>query len=232
MADASLPTMPNVAQIDPAVTMDPASRTVDPSTGTVQGQLGSMLDSGSPLMEQAGANGKMAANDRGLVNSTMGVQAGESAMIAAATPIATADATAYNTAAGQNQANTQQANQVNSAAKNQINSLNTGAINTAIDTNAKGIINTNIQNSQNDTGIAQTNLNNASAQKVAAINDMSGLSKTALDAVQANNINANLDASSRPVANQTVTNNFKSLADFTAATAGIPGLAAGLSFTF
>lgn len=61
---------------------------------TVQGQLGSMLDSDSPLMKQAATMGKQQANQRGLLNSSMGVGAAQNAMIRNAMPIAQQDAAA------------------------------------------------------------------------------------------------------------------------------------------
>lgn len=59
---------------------------------TVQGQLGSMLGSDSPLMKQAATMGKQQANQRGLLNSSMGVGAAQNAMIRNAMPAAQQDA--------------------------------------------------------------------------------------------------------------------------------------------
>jgi len=59
---------------------------------TVQGQLGSMLDSDSRLMKQAATMGKQQANQRGLLNSSMGVGAAQNAMIRNAMPAAQQDA--------------------------------------------------------------------------------------------------------------------------------------------
>ncbi|QJQ93908.1 MULTISPECIES: hypothetical protein [Halomonadaceae] len=64
------------------------------STGldSVQGQLSSMLDGNSPLMKQAATMGKQQANQRGLLNSSMGIGASQGAMINAAMPAAQQDA--------------------------------------------------------------------------------------------------------------------------------------------
>ena len=51
---------------------------------TVQGQLGGILASGSPLMQQADTSANQAMNAKGLLNSSMAVGAGENAMIASA----------------------------------------------------------------------------------------------------------------------------------------------------
>jgi hypothetical protein len=62
---------------------------------TVQGQLGDILKTGNPLIEAAKARAAQAANARGLQNSSMGVQAGEEAMVNTALPIAQQDAALY-----------------------------------------------------------------------------------------------------------------------------------------
>lgn len=60
---------------------------------TVQGQLNGILNNpNSPLMVQARTAGNEYANSRGLLNSSIGAGAAESAMINAATPIAQQDA--------------------------------------------------------------------------------------------------------------------------------------------
>lgn len=56
------------------------------------GRLAKMLSSGSPYLEAARTKAAQASNARGLLNSSMGVQAGEQAAIEAAQPFATTDA--------------------------------------------------------------------------------------------------------------------------------------------
>ncbi len=56
------------------------------------GRLSRMLSSGSPYLEAARTKAAQASNQRGLLNSSMGVQAGEQAAIEAAQPFATTDA--------------------------------------------------------------------------------------------------------------------------------------------
>ena len=77
-------------------TYTPTLATQDPNKGTVAGQIKGIIDSGSPLMEQAQARSTEAANARGLVNSSMAVQAGQAALYDAALPIASADANTSN----------------------------------------------------------------------------------------------------------------------------------------
>lgn len=83
---------------------DPAQRTVDAATETVSGQLDRILSKGSPLLQGAQTRAAQAANRRGLINSSMAVEAGEKALIDTALPIAGADAGVYGTAARENMA--------------------------------------------------------------------------------------------------------------------------------
>ncbi len=61
------------------------------STG-VAGRVNALTSGGGPLMQTARTQAAQTAAQRGLVNSSLGVQAGEQAVINTATPIATADA--------------------------------------------------------------------------------------------------------------------------------------------
>lgn len=70
---------------------------------TSQGQLKGILESGSPLMTQAKAQGLQTANQRGLLNSSIAAGAAQGAMIERATPLATQDAQTNAAAAQANQ---------------------------------------------------------------------------------------------------------------------------------
>ena len=65
------------------------------SDATVAGQMNKILSSGSPLLERAKTRAAQAANSRGLLNSSMGVQAGEEAVLTTAMPMAQQDASTY-----------------------------------------------------------------------------------------------------------------------------------------
>jgi hypothetical protein len=58
---------------------------------SVAGHLDSLLRSDSPLMQRAASQGLMAANRRGLLNSTQAVEAAQAAMLDRAIPIASQD---------------------------------------------------------------------------------------------------------------------------------------------
>ena len=71
------------------------------------GRLNSMISSGSPLMQSAQTRGNQAAARRGLMGSSMGIEAAQKAMIDSAAPFATTDAGLYAQGA---RSNTEQAN--------------------------------------------------------------------------------------------------------------------------
>lgn len=68
---------------------------IDPATDTVQGQAESIIAKDSPLMQQAATRGKQYAASRGLLNSSMGSQATQAAVMDRAIPIASQDASTY-----------------------------------------------------------------------------------------------------------------------------------------
>lgn len=65
------------------------------ATDTTAGQLDSILANDSPLMQRARALAAQQMAQRGIVNSSMGVEAGVGAMLDRATPIAQTDAQLY-----------------------------------------------------------------------------------------------------------------------------------------
>jgi len=101
-----------------AQTYTPATRAVD-SRGTVSGQVDSILAKDGPLMERARAIAREQANSKGLINSSMAVQAGQQAMIDSAMPMASQDAQAYNNADSENMGAVNNASQFNAGSKNQ-----------------------------------------------------------------------------------------------------------------
>lgn len=75
--------------------------TIDQSKQTVQGQLDNLISQDNPLMKKAKAAGTQYANQRGLLNSSIGAGATQSAMMDYAMPIAQTDAATYNQFASQ-----------------------------------------------------------------------------------------------------------------------------------
>lgn len=97
-SQSSNPTVAGTSTYSAAKVNNPNQWNVDPSQ-TVQGQLSGILNSGSPLMQQAESQGLLTANKRGLLNSSISAGEAQNAMLTAATPIAQADA-ATNAKAG------------------------------------------------------------------------------------------------------------------------------------
>lgn len=121
------PVPPPTLQSGAISQFDPASMgsAVQAPITTASDQLKTILDANGPLMQQAATQGNQAAAKRGLLNSSMGVQASQQAVIGAASPLAQQDANALN-----------QGNQFNTSAANQANQANAGWQQDANKTNA------------------------------------------------------------------------------------------------
>lgn len=132
---------------------------------TVQNQLSNIVDSNSPLMQQARTTALQQMNRRGLINSSMAIGAGQDAVIKNALPIAQQDAQMFG-----------RAGEFNANAANQMAQFNTGQTNSARQFSAAAqnqseLANQAAKNSaaQFTAGAAnQASLANASAQNQAA----------------------------------------------------------------
>lgn len=92
--------------------------------GLVENRIRDIVKGNSPLMQQAEQLANARSNDRGMLNSSIGTAAGQSAVLTAAAPIATADAGSINQAMT-NTANAQNAaGQFNAGAENSTSQLN------------------------------------------------------------------------------------------------------------
>lgn len=121
-------TAPDVAQTK-AFGYSPTTTAVNDSTDTVSAQLDRIINKGGPNMERAGAFGDQTSQARGLLNSSIGVEAAQGAMIDRALPIAQADANTYSTTRLTNQQAENQAGQFNAAAANSGGQFNAGEAN-------------------------------------------------------------------------------------------------------
>jgi hypothetical protein len=115
----------------------------DSNTTLVRDQLNTVLNKGGALMQTAATQGNQGAASRGLLNSSMGIQAAQQAVIGAAGQIASADANALNqgsqfnaqqqNAISLDNAKRQDANsQFNTQQSNAMNQWNAGQQNEAI----------------------------------------------------------------------------------------------------
>lgn len=117
---------------------------------TVAGQVKGIIDSNSPLMQQAVQKANEASNGKGLLNSSMAVTSGQSALYGAAMPIAQQDAQTYANAAHANADAANQNSQFNANATNASNAFN------ATQTNAMTSQNTAATNDMTKTVMADS----------------------------------------------------------------------------
>lgn len=123
----------------------PTNRTVD-ANQTVQGQIGDIVAKNSPLQQLAESRSTQRMNDRGLINSSMAIGAGQSALYDAAMPIAQADAQTYGRAAEMNQVAANQASQFGAQATNTASLANAEAGNRSDEQQASLIQQANLAN--------------------------------------------------------------------------------------
>ena len=145
--------------------VDAVNTTVDPLTGTVQGQLANIIDANSPLLQRAVARANQASNDRGLLNSTQNITAGQAALYDAAMPIASQDANAYNTTRLTNQAATNAASTANAQMYTAVSQSNVQAALQA------GIV--SVEQANEISKFNASSINDASKFNAASSNDMS-----------------------------------------------------------
>jgi len=109
---------PQLDQIASGAQIAPVVQGYDESNG-VAGRVDRITRSSSPLMQTAATRASQQANQRGLRNSSLAVQAGQQAVIEAAAPIATADASMFQTQSLTNQNARNRTNEFN--ANNRVN---------------------------------------------------------------------------------------------------------------
>lgn len=144
-------------------------------------QLSGILNKGGPLMQQAATTGNQQAASRGLLNSSMGIQAAQNAVIANAAPLAQADANSINTAGQFNTGATNQMNQFNTGNQQQTNLANQQATNAVNNANAGFTQQASAQNQQQQNAMAQWN---AGQQNEATLKSMDVNSREQLAAIE------------------------------------------------
>lgn len=118
-------TTPQMEDAGIAALQNPAQVTAAQTAGTTTSQqLEGILNKGGALMQQAATTGNQQANSRGLLNSSMGIQAAQSAVLGQAVPIASSDASAINQTNQFNTQNQQRTNELNVGAENDWSKFN------------------------------------------------------------------------------------------------------------
>lgn len=116
---------PNIQDYNAAQLGNPTNWNVT-GNQTVAGQVRDLIAEDSPLQQQARTRAMQDANRRGLMNSSMAVQAGQAAMYDAALPIAQADAATQARSAAWNAEQNNQFKQFDANALNEAARFNTG----------------------------------------------------------------------------------------------------------
>lgn len=147
------------------------------SKQTVAGQVKDIIAADSPLQQQTEARSTMKANSRGLLNSSMAVTAGQSALYDAALPIAQADAAVNASAANFNANSANSAKQFTAQAGNQQNIVNQEAGNRAKEYGASA---QNQLTGQTNTITAQANQSNADAANKLSMQGLDNQFKVAI----------------------------------------------------
>lgn len=151
-----------------AATANSAQRTLDPNE-LVSNQVNKIMSADSPLLQQAEGRAKVAANSRGLLNSSMAIQAGQGAVMDRAVPIAQADASAITRVADTNTANNQQTNIFNAGNQQQTNIQNANNQQQNNQFNAEKQNNNNIVNATEQNKILAQFLDQGSKLRLADI---------------------------------------------------------------
>lgn len=172
--------------------MAPAQINVTPDQ-TVQGQVKSIIDQNSPLMQQAETRSLQNMNTRGLINSSMAVGAGQAAVLDAAMPIASQDASTYAKNASDNAAFTNQFAMANNAqgydiTKNKLQQEQKFGYDTALTT------------MQNDSAKELANITAQYRNLTQASATMASLSNNAADHIHSIMVNEGLDAPAKQAA--------------------------------
>ncbi len=144
--------------------IQPFTNTFDESQG-VEGRVNRITSAGSPLLTTAETQAKQDTARRGLMNSSIGVQAGRQAVINTALPIAQADASLF-----QQQSLTNQQAQNQAASQNASNAINAGTRGVELDVNASQFAD-NMKQADKDFGLRQQQVDNQASQFTSSQND-------------------------------------------------------------
>lgn len=144
---------------------------------TVQGQVNGIIAENSPLMQQAETRAKQQMNERGLMNSSMAVGAGQAALYDAALPIAQQDASTHANAGQYNANATNTASQFKAGAENTVALANQDATNRASEYGATA---TNALQQQSNAIRQQSAQSDADASNKLAMQDLDNQFKVAI----------------------------------------------------
>lgn len=192
-------------------------------------QVNKVTDPNSPIMQRAVAAANEASNDKGLLNSSMGVGAAENAVLQAAVPIATGDVNAMNTAGLATQ---QQQSQASLSNAQQANAMQTAQ---AQLTSQSNLQNAQAQNAQIMSQMGQENqvqlnaLNNQYQSYLNTNQNASTLYNNVMAQIGNIQSNSNIDAATKSTQIQQMMTYLNSGLSMMSAVSGL-NLSAGLNF--
>lgn len=170
--DASKIEAPTVANglLGTAVKADVATRNpLDASKETMWGQMNAITASDNPFMQMAETKAKQGMNDRGLLNSSMAITAGQAAAYDAAAPIASFDANAYKSVGDMNFNAQHSVNLANASSANSMAQFNAGQTSNIASKNADLLQNNNQYNTTVSNEGAKANMDAANKINLADI---------------------------------------------------------------
>ena len=159
-----------------------AQTQVNQPTDTVQGQIAGIIDTNSPLMQQAARRAAEQANTRGLLNSSIAVGAGQEAVMDRALPIAQQDASTYTNTRLANQNSTNAGLQFSAAAENQASQTNASL---GTDTSQKNAAASNTLQLTNMDQAFKTAITNTDAQNKVVLQQLGDQTKVGLANIEA-----------------------------------------------
>lgn len=200
--------LPATAGYNPTPVAAPTKWEVTPDQ-TVAGQVKTLIDENSPLMQQARTSAAKESGRRGLINSSMAVQAGENAVYQAAVPIATADAATYGKAAGYSVDQVNQTNNKNAEFTNAAAQFNATAANQRTLQEMNNETQVRIGQMDNANKLALQELTNTNQKLIQTNSNAASLMNQATGVINNIMMNDKMDAAAKTEASRQVYENLK-----------------------
>ena len=207
----STPATQNTATTYNPTTGTAPQYTLNPATDTTSGQLNSVIDQNSPLMQRAKALGMQTANDRGMLNSSIAAGEAQNAVLAAATPIAQSNAAANLQTGLTNVQNANTMAQTNVQQQNQAAAAGAQAVNTASLQNVQNTQQTNLANASEinkinslavdeNTKLMLQNIVSGNAQLIQGNAELGQMYNSTMQNIQAITMSTTMDAAAKQAA--------------------------------
>lgn len=185
---------------------DPTKWNVTPEQ-TVEGRVNGIIDKDSPIIQAARTRAGQASNARGLLNSSMGVEAGESAAYDAALPIASVDAQTSAKAAGYNADASNQFAVKNVDAQNTLNGQKLAADTQRYTASLDAQTRTALANLDSSTKLQLTQLDGQNKQLLQTNSSAANMFSTYMNSIASISQSTNMDQAAKDTATQNAIKN-------------------------